>query len=297
MSAKMKIVWIALLVLFPSVAGAASLEQSYLAARDAQIRKVAAAEKKGTDSSRVDKIQEQALAELQKQLIQIIGTSKLSIPGVKATSKINIEALSDKDQGFGMLDGLAYASEDYKTQVVVTTEGLLKAWMSRDRKPNDSKKSQDPAKAITSEEFYTQAVNSDATLSKYAELPIKKPAAASAAYAMLGGWAQDDGPWEPDELVMSVMQGGKIYVVRIPAGAKIGPFPTCQAVWDKADRRANEVYERASSKPKVVLDTAKLREEGAAAFRRCFAAQAPKEKGFADLVRQAQAIVDGLPVQ
>jgi len=32
----MKFLWIALLVLFPSIAGAASLEQSYLAARDAQ---------------------------------------------------------------------------------------------------------------------------------------------------------------------------------------------------------------------------------------------------------------------
>jgi hypothetical protein len=293
----MKILRIALLVLFPSVAGAASLEQSYIAARDAQIRKVAAAEKKGTDSNRVDKIQEKALAELQKQLMQIIGTSKLSVPGVKATAKINIEALSDKDQGFEMLDGLTYASEDYKTQVVVTTEGLLKAWMRRGRKPNNSKMSQDPAKAMTSEEFYTQAVNSDATLSKYAELPIKKPAAASAAYAMFGGWAQDDGPWEPDELVMSVIQGGKLYVVRIPASTKLGPFPACQAVWDKAERRANEVYERAPSKPKVVPDMSKIREEGAAAFRRCFAENAPKEKGFADLVRQAQTIVAELPVQ
>jgi hypothetical protein len=292
----MKILWIALLVLFPSAAGAASLEQSYLAARDAQIRKIAAAQKKmGTDG--VDKIQEQALAELEKQLKQIVGASKLSVPGVKATSKINIESLSENELGFGMLDGLTYASEDYKTQVVVTTEGLLKAWMRRDRKPNDSKKSQDPSKAITSEEFYTQAVNSDATLSKYAELPIRKPAAASAAYAMYGGWAQDDGPWEPDELVMSVMQGGKIYVVRVPASTKLGPFPACQAVWDKADRRANEVYERAPSKPKIVPDTSKIREEGAAAFRRCFAEQAPKEKGFADLVRQAQTIVDGLPAK
>ncbi|WP_157100342.1 hypothetical protein [Rhodoplanes sp. Z2-YC6860] len=287
--------------LFPSVAAAASLEQSYLAARDAQIRKVAAAEKKGADTDRVDKIQEKALAELQKQLAQIIGASKLSVPGIKATPKINIEALSDKDQGFDMLDGLAYASEDYKTRVVVTTEGLLKAWMLRHRKPGDRKMSQDPAqdlaKVLASEEFYTQAVNSDATLSKYAELPIKKPAAASTAYAMYGGWAQDDGPWEPEELVISVIQGGKLYVVRVPASTKLGPFAACQAVWDKADRKANEVYERAPSKPKVVPDTSKIREQGAAAFRRCFAEHAPKEKGFAGLVRQAQTIVDGLPVQ
>ena len=34
-----------------------------------------------------------------------------------------------------------------------------------------------------------------------------------------------------------------------------------------------------------------------AAFRRCFAERAPREKGFADLVRQAQDIVDKLPVK
>jgi hypothetical protein len=294
----MKILCIALLVLFPSAAGAASLEQSYLAARDAQARKVAAAQKKmGADSNRVDKIQEQALAGLEKQLKQIIGMPELSVPGVKSAAKINIESLTENEQGFEMLDGLVYASEDYKTQVVVTTEGLLKAWMRRARKPNDSKKShdpaKDPAKAIASEEFYTQAVSSDATLSKYAELPIKKPAAASAAYAMFAGWAQDVGPWEPDELVMSVIQGGKLYVVRIPASTKLGPFPACKVIWDKAESKANEAFKQKSK----VLDGSKIQEEGAAAFRRCFAEQAPKEKGFADLVRQAQTIVDGLPAE
>jgi hypothetical protein len=291
----MKFLWIALLVLFPSAAGAASLEQSYLAARDAQIRKIAAAEKKiGVDSDRFTKIQNDAAAELEKQLKQIVGTSKVSVPGVAATPKINNDTLLRSDQGFGMLDGLVYWSEDYKTRVVVTTEGLLKAWLRDHRKWwKDNELPEDPAKALANVSFYTQAVNSDATLSKYAELPIKKPAAASVAYAMFGGWAQDDGPWEPDELVMSVMQGGKLYVVRISASTKLGPFPACKAVWDKAEQKANEAFQHKAK----VLDGSKIREDGAAAFRRCFAEHAPKEKGFADLVRQAQGIVDALPVK
>jgi len=283
----MKILWIALLALIPAAAAAASPEQNYLAVRDAQIRKVAAAEKKmGTDSDRFTKFHSDAVAELEKQLNQIVGTSKLAVPGVKATPKSNNETLTEHDQGFDMLDGLVYASEDYKTQVVVTTEGLFKAWRRRH-------KWKEPAKVLADETFYTQAVSSDATLSKYAELPIKKPEAASAAYAMFGGWAQDVGPWEPDELVMSVMQGGKLYVVRVPASTKLGPFPACQAIWDKADRKANEAFKQKSK----VLDGSKIQEEGAAAFRRCFAEHAVKEKGFADLVQQAQAIVDALPVK
>ena len=292
----MKILWIALLVLCPTLASAASPEQTYLAARDAQIHKAAAAVKKfGVESDRFTKLHEHALADLEKQLKRIIGPSNLTVPDITKGPNINYESLIRNDLGFGMLDGLIYRSEDDKTRVVVTTEGLFKTWLRDHRKGWYGKEvPQDPAKALAYESFYTQAVNSDATLSKYAELPIRKPAAASAAYAMLGGWSQDDGPWEPDELVLSVLQGGKLYVMRVAASIKLGPFSVCQAVWDEAERKSNEAFQNPKAKGP---DGGKLREDGAAAFRRCFAERAPKEKGFADLVRQAQAIADALPVK
>ena len=295
-SAGMKILWMGLLLLLPTVVLAASTEQSYLAARDAQIRKLAAAEKKlGVSSDRFSTLHERAVAELEKQLKEVIGPVKLTVPGVTVGPKINAEALLRGDLGFGMLDGLVYRSEDDKTRVVVTTESLFKTWLRENRTGWYGKEiSQDPAKALATESFYTRAVNSDSTLAKYVELPIKKPAAASTVFAMLGGWSQDDGPWEPDEVVIAVLQGGKLTVVRVAAAAKLGPFPSCQAVWDAAERKANEAFQNKKAKGP---DGGKLREDGAAAFRRCFAGQAPRDKGFADLVRQAQAIADALPVK
>ena len=295
-SIAMKILWIALLILCPVAASAASPEQTYLAARDAQIKKIAAAEKKlGVSSDRFTKLHDGALADLEKQLREIIGPSKPTLPGLVNGPKVNYEALLKNDLGFGMMDGLAYWSEDDKTRVVVTTEGLFKTWLREHRKGWYGREiPQDPAKTLADESFYTQAVNSDATLSKYAELPIKKPSTVSVAYAMLGGWSQDDGPWEPDELVISALQGGKLYVVRAKTGTKLGPFPPCKAVWDEAERKSNEAFQHPKAKGP---DSGKLREQGAAAFRRCFAGQAPKDKGFADLVRQAQAMIDGLPVK
>lgn len=290
----MKILWIALLILFPAMAAAASSEQSYLASRDAHIRKIAAADKAKMNSERFSKLQDSAVADLEKQLKEVVGPPALNVPGIANAPKINNDTLLRSDLGFGMLDGLVYASEDYKTRVVVTTEGLFKAWLRDHRKWwKDNELPEDPAKALAHVAFYTQAVNADAALSKYAELPIKKPQAASIAYATLGGWSQDDGPWEPDELVMSVVQGGKLYVVRVPASTKLGPFPSCQAGWDEAERKSNEAFQRKAKAP----DGSKIREDGAAAFRRCFAERAPKDKGFADLVRQAQAIVDALPAK
>jgi hypothetical protein len=40
-----------------------------------------------------------------------------------------------------------------------------------------------------------------------------------------------------------------------------------------------------------------IEDEGYAAFRRCFAERSPREKGFADLARQAQDIADRLPAK
>jgi hypothetical protein len=85
-------------------------------------------------------------------------------------------------------------------------------------------------------------------------------------------------------------------VVRIPASTKIGPFPPCQAVWDEAERKSTEAFQHAQDKPNAKgPDGSKIREDGAAAFRRCFAERAPKDKGFPELVRQAQTIADALP--
>ena len=293
----MKILWIGLVLLLPATAQARSPEQDYLAARDAHIRKLAVFSKPGADMEKSIKPHEAAVADLEKYMKRVVGTAAPAVPGIKPTPKLNNDTLLKGDQGFGMLDGLVYSSEDYKTRVIVTTESLFKAWLPVHRKWwRDNNVPQDPAKALTHVAFYTQAVDSGAALSKYAELPIRKPAAASIAYAMLGGWAQDDGPWEPDELVISVVQGGKLYVVRVPASTKIGPFPACKAVWDDAERKSNEAFERTQSKPKAKApDGSKIREDGATAFRSCFAERAPKDKGFPDLVRQAQAIADALP--
>jgi hypothetical protein len=282
-SSIVKFLWIGFLALLPTMAEAASPEQAYLAARDAQIRRLTALSNPNPSADRVLKEHERAVAELGKQLKRIIGRSALALPGLPAEGKSNNDTLTKGDQGFGLLDGLVYWSGDHKTQVVVTTEGLFKVWLREHRKWwRDNNVPEDPAKALRHDSFYTQAVNADAAVSKFAELPIKKPATASLAFAMLGMSAQDVGPWEPEEVRVAVLQ-----VVRVAAAAKIGPFPACKAVWDQAQKKA----EKSSGK------SMEIENEGYAAFRRCFAERAPREKGFADLVRQAQDIVDKLPAK
>lgn len=295
-----KFLWIGL-VLFPAVADAASPEQAYLASRDAQVRRLTALQKSGRpDDERLLKQHEQAVAELGKLVARIVGPLVLALPGLPAAGKPNVETLFKGDMGFGLLDGIRYATEDHSTMVVVSTEGLFKTWLREHRKWwNDNNVPQDPAKALRHVSFYTQALSTDAAVFRFAELPVKKPAAASLAFAMLGTRAQDVGAREANEVTLALLQGGKLYAVRVQAAVKLGPFPPCDEIWDKAQQKSQEAFERRQANPRAKVPDRQMsiEDEADEAFRRCFAEQAPRDKGFADLVRQAQDIIDRLPAK
>jgi hypothetical protein len=283
-----------LMVLIPAAVAAAALEESYYASRAAAIKKFR--QPGEFDDARI-KEHDIALADLLKQLRRIVGP--LDLKNVVAEGKINLDTLVKGDQGFGMLDGVLHASEDDKTRIVVTTDLLLKRWLQEHRKWwRDGNVPQDVNKALQSESFYTQAISTDSAVSKYAELPIKKPAQASFAFAMLNARTQTDGPRPADNIIVSVVQGGRVYVVSAPAGASIGPIPKCDAVWQEYEKKAAAAYAAAAQfdpKEKNRPDGSKVRDQGDAAYHRCFAAQAPGDKSFPALLQQAQAIADALP--
>ena len=192
----------------PAVAEAATPEQAYLASRNAQIRKLAALQKSGIrEASVLHKQHEQAVAELQKQVTRVVGPSKLAMPGLPADGKINNDTLTKGDRASDCSTGCDMHPRTHKTMVVVTTEGLFRTWLREHRKWwRDNNVPQDPAKALRHTSFYTQAMSTDAAVFKYAELPIKKPAAASLAFAMLGTRAQDVGPWEAEEVTVALFR-------------------------------------------------------------------------------------------
>jgi hypothetical protein len=296
----MKFVLIALLVLLPAASNAASPEQEYFAARDAYIKRLERETKPNVVSDDLTRREQLARAELEMRLKQIIGSSELK--GVAPEAKVNLDTLLKGDQGFGMLDGLVYSSPEDKTRIIVTTDALLNAWLRGHRKwwgKNDIPAGVEPA--LRSEPFYTQAISTDAAVQKYAELPVKKPTAASFVFAMLNGRAQDIGPWAPKEIMVSVLMNRRLFLVTAPAETTIEPMPECVALWDKAVAQAQKVLEEPdgpkarSRKPASSFE--KIQEEGHAAFHRCFVERAKGDKAFSVLTRQAQSIIDALPAK
>jgi hypothetical protein len=282
-----------LLLLCPTAARAAPPEADYIAARDAAIAKIARIEAKNP-SADISRINQQALAELQTRLKSIIGG--LSVKPYPAAGKIAFDTLSKNEVGSGGLDALRFATEDGAQQVCVTTDGLLARWM---RQPADwrSKSGQTPTveAALANPEFYTSAVGVDAALSKTADLPIEKPAGASFARALLGGWAQDSGPNPEQEIVVAVLRGGKVYIAQEKARS-YKPLPACEAVWSEAQRKSEETYKKytdGGAKDRKLMAEYEAIQGGAdRAYRACYAERLPKADFFPALVKEAQAVAD-----
>jgi hypothetical protein len=267
-----------------AAAQAASPVQDYLAARDAYLTQFKGSAPGGDDPATA--AHDRALGDLEARLRSIVGPTR--IEGFPADGKINLDSLAAGDQSFGLLDGLVYAAPDDKARIVVTTRELLDTWLAGHRHwwndKNDMPQGVEPA--LKSEAFFTQALYTDAYFFAFIDLPVARPAGATFAFAALIGRAQDFGLETPDEIVVTLLAGGRAYVIVASAAAKAETAPQCVQGWKKAEAQAEKADSDKGDQ---------LRDAGYRAYRRCFAAQAPRRSYFAALVKQAQALIDALP--
>ncbi len=284
---RMRLLATALMLLIAALAPAraASPLQDYLAARTAYEKKFKDSDIVGDQVARA--VHERALADLETRLRKIVGPVR--IEGFPE-GKINLDSLADGFEGFGLLDGLVYKSSDAKTQIVVTTDALLGQWLTAHKTWWNAKHDIPPGleAALKSESFYTQALNTDAAFFKFVDIPLTKPADAAFAYAVLVGRAQDFGLQVPDEIIVALRRGGRLFVVSAPAAATVAAVPTCARSYQEAEKQALAADGDKSDR---------LREDAYRAFRRCFAAQATHESYFPTLVKQVQGLVDVLPAK
>jgi hypothetical protein len=294
----------ALLVWVAVTANAATPEQDYLASRDKYIAKFTPLR---TDKGFTDDVSDEhkrALADLEKMLRRVIGP--VALKGFSAESSINLDGLVTGDEGFGLLDALVYpASEgegDQIARVTVTTNTLLDRWLREHKNwwgPTSNNVPQNVVAALKSEAFYTQAISTDSAVSRYAEIPVTKPGSAKFSYAMLAIRTQTDGPQVPDELIISVAHATRLYIVTAPIAVTIAPIAACEEIWKEYVRKSEEALEafRESQveNPDESSHFDKIRDQGDAAFHRCYAQRAKDQPFFAALIKEAQALVARLP--
>lgn len=283
------------LLLGLSFAVAATPEEGYLAARDAAIAKIKKLEEKKGAETAVGKEQTKALAALDKQLQPIVGG--LAIKAYPAKGAISFDTLSKNEVGFGVLDGLRFASADGGPQAVVTTDGLMTKWLSKPAEWWTKTRKTPPSidEALATDGFYTFAIGPDAAFTKMASLPIKAPDGAAFATATLGGWSQDVGPNPEQEIIVALRKGDKIYIASERA-KKYKDIPACEAIWKEAQTKAEATYKKyadGGAKDQKAFDAYNaINDKADKTYRACYAERTPKEAFFPAVVKEAQEIAD-----
>ena len=277
----------------PMTLVAASLEEKYFETRDNFIRQFStpSSPEANSDERALSKL-EKALSKLEKQLQMIIGP--VDVVHFPKRGKINLETLDQDDGGFGQVDGLRFDSEH--ELLFITTTGLLNAYLQQHKKlPTEL------GKLAKAEEFYSLALYWDEAVTHFAEVPVRTTNDKSFAYAFLGLWAQEIGPFPPKNLFVFFANGDRVFVVSTEVQSNIDQIAECKDVWDgfkKKSDAASAAYQASELKDqKATDDTVRYEDEGFRAYCRCFEQRVKMEPCFKQLTKQAQTVVDSLQKQ
>ena len=277
----------------PVASSAASPEDDYFAARDAYIKKFKVVDDAGPIGDAAMKEHDSALAELAKQMRAIVGP--VAIKGLTAPATINLSTLFPSDMGFGVLDGMLYASADDKTRIIVTTAPIFESWLRAHKEWLGDKTASVPQvanDALASETFFNQAIRTDAAVMRFAPITLAKPATATFVYAMLAARSQDNSPPTPDEIFVALVQSGRVYVANSHLQTKFKQIPACDDVRKEQEKKAAA----ADKKDEKQIDASiAMHEQADVLFLKCFAARAAAQPAFAAASKQAQALLESLP--
>jgi hypothetical protein len=303
---------LAAFVIMLSTAGAAppTPEDRYIATRDAAIRKLSPLYDAGALDDAATRAEAAAFADLLAQM-----TAILKEPARKGfgPARLNIETFYRGDEGFGTLDGLRFDAElgkagekagggadgkyvEPRAHIIVTTQTLFERWLRAHKEWWDKSIKNVPQRigsALRDESFYTQAISSGSAVVNFNLLPRAKPAAAIFSYAMLAGRTQSEIPDAADEVFVSALADGKVYVAygSIEPEVKIPECIAIRADYNKRSETADDDFRFQKIDKKTYDKLGNLRQQGEGAFRRCFARRAPQQPSFAEATRQAQALL------
>jgi hypothetical protein len=269
-----------------------ALEDRYIADRDRAIKQFDG----GPDDEAKTKAEEKARADLEQQMRAILGPVA---PSGFGEGKLNLSTLFKGDQGFGTLDGLVFLAGDVRPAMIITTRTLLlrwliahKTWWKEETMPGE------PGAAFRAEGFWTQAIDTDAHIIPFVEVPLG--VGGMQAYAMLGSRSQDDTPRAADEVFVAAVKGERAFVANVALQPALA-IASCSAARAAADKKVKELSEgdRLSGKAAEAL-TKRIEAMGQKAetdFVDCFARRAPKEPRWRDVVKLAKDLYGAMPAR
>ncbi|QRG08253.1 hypothetical protein EZH22_08070 [Xanthobacter dioxanivorans] len=277
------------------LAARASPADDYIAARETAVATLAAAEKAGLKLEELGARDEAARKVLETRMAALLGP--LRFTGLDQPPVFSPGTLLDGDMESGAPDGLLFADKDFTTRLLVSPEPVFTHWLAtRARDANaDPALGQGIKAAAASDLFYTLVISADAAFSGYMALPVTA-AEGETAYAALGLFSQDiAGNSPPDTIVITRVADGRVTVGASDVKLAIKPLPACDKLW-KATTAKAATLRKAAQKSKKDDDprfdqAAQAEDEGAAAYRACFAKEAQGQPFFTAALKRAEALL------
>ena len=274
-------------------------EANYLSAKRAYLAFLDSARKHGTSDSVLNVRDDDAIRDLAARMRKIFGPLHAEIFADSGTS--NVSSLLPSDMDFGAVDGITYWSSD-SMRVLVTTRALLTGYLKERAAAGDTTLPLDPISTLARQEVYSHAFPEDTFVLRYADIPVDHAGESGVVAAMLVARAQDYAAFTPDNVMVSVIRGDRIYLVEARPRALIPPDASCVAIWTNAERQRDSLYDAGQSTPS---DTAardssfriadRIEERGQASVGQCYAEHVRSDPRFAAIVQQVAEIVRRLP--
>jgi hypothetical protein len=308
---------VAAAVVIATLSGAAaaplapSPEDRYVATRDAAIAKFSPIYDAGKSDDATTKAEDAVFADLKAQMAAI-----LVEPGRKGfgPARLNIETFYKGDEGFGTLDGLRFDSElgengekagqngadgkyvEPRTHIIVTTQTLFERWLRAHKAwwgKGIKNVPQRIGSALRDESFYTQAITTDSAVINFNSLAVAKPASATFVYGFLAGRTQSDIPNAADEVFVSALANGKVYIAygSIAPRVEIASCLAIRAGYNKKAEDADNKFRSDEIDRKAYDKLGDFRQQGEDVYKRCFIQRAPQQPSFAEATKQAQALL------
>jgi hypothetical protein len=260
----MRRVLVLLLLLAPPAWALTPEEAAYLAERD----RANAALEANWDQEAYDR----AVETLTPRLARIVGPPPKGLAG-----KGEMNTTPCCGVGSGKLDGMAFGD------VVVTTEGLLRQWLTAQDPPRDVAAGIDEGVGI-----YTSGLVGDAAVEVYAPVPIARPAGATRATAHLALASQAGSLWPPQEIGVIVQKGDRVFLAYRKL-ATVPALPACEAVLAKGMDEARSMFQAGKREESLRLEA-----DAETAYVDCWNAHAREAAAWPAILQQAQSLADAL---
>lgn len=212
-----------------------------------------------------------ARTRLRDLLLPLVGC--VDVKDLPSQASITIDPIPDMNSD--VLDGLRYYSSKDKFLLIITTEGLLKRYISSvNANEGHVKWPNDINLLARIEEFYSMAIDRGGFVIRYAEIPVKTERKNTSAYAYLGMSTQGDGTPKPNEIVVAAKKDNQILIL-----------------FSKWPITADTAIKNCFSEQKQTTDF--IVNQGDS-YIRCYEKEASKQPFFTGIQKYAQEMVDNL---